>query len=80
MVIVPFVFALVSIGHASRVAGGLRGATELPEMKRGVGLALGGSSLTAIFAPPGAILGVLSALALTEERRRRARGQAEDRR
>jgi hypothetical protein len=73
MVIVPFVTAAASIARASRVPDGLRGATHIPAMKDRVGFALGSASLTALLAPPGILLFVLSSLPLAEQKRRRDR-------
>ena len=67
MVIVPFVMAAAGIARASGVPEGLRGA------KGRVGFALGSASLTALLAPPGILLFVLSSLPLAEEKRRRGR-------
>jgi hypothetical protein len=73
MVVVPFVTAAASIARASRVPDGLRGATHIPAMKDRVGFALGSASLTALLAPPGILLFVLSSLPLAEQKRRRDR-------
>jgi hypothetical protein len=73
MVLVPFLTAAASISRASQVPEGLRGATHIPEMKDRVRLALGSASLTALLAPPGILLFVLSSLPLAEEKRRQNR-------
>jgi len=76
MVIVPMALALAGMSEASRVQGGLRGATHRPERAEEVGVALGGASLVALLAPPGVLLAVLSALALAGDRRGARRGSA----
>lgn len=76
LVIVPMALALAGMSEASRVQGGLRGATHRPERAEEVGVALGGASLVALLAPPGVLLAVLSALALAGDRRGARRGSA----
>jgi hypothetical protein len=73
MVVVPFAMSAIGIATASRVPEGLRGATHIPAMKEKVGFALGSASLTALLAPPGILLFVLTGLPLAEERRRKSR-------
>jgi hypothetical protein len=69
MVIVPFILALTGIGFASRVQGGLRGATHHPELAEEVTVAYVGTSLLALLAPPGILLGVMCGLALVERKK-----------
>jgi hypothetical protein len=71
MVIVPFLASVIGIARVSGGAEGLRGATHRPEIKKQVGFALGSTSLLALLAFPGVLLGVLSGLTLAEDRRRR---------
>jgi hypothetical protein len=73
MVVVPFLTAAASIARVSHVPEGLRGATHIPALKDRVGFALGSSSLSALLAPPGILLFVLSSLPLAEDKRRRHR-------
>ena len=71
MVIIPFLASVVGIARVSGGPEGLRGATHRPEIKKQVGFALGSTSLLALLALPGVLLGVLSGLALVEDRRKR---------
>ena len=71
MVIIPFIASVIGIARVSGGPEGLRGATHRPEIKKQVGFALGSTSLLALLALPGVLLGVLSGLTLVEDRRKR---------
>jgi hypothetical protein len=75
MVAVPFLSSLVGIARVSGGSEGLRGAMHRPEIQKQVGFALGSTSLLALLAMPGVLLGVLCGLALAEDRRRSADGK-----
>lgn len=76
MVIIPFIASVIGIARVSGGPEGLRGATHRPEIKKQVGFALGSTSLLALLALPGVLLGVLSGLTLVEDRRKRENEQA----
>lgn len=72
LVVIPVVVALLGIGRASRnVPEGLRGATQRDDKRAQVSFALNSTSLAAILAPVGVLLGVSCGLGLMGERRGR---------
>lgn len=72
MVVVPFSISLVGIASVSGGPEGLRGAMHRPEVQKQVGFALGSTSVLALLAMPGVLLGVLCGLALAEDRKKRS--------
>lgn len=78
MVVVPFLSSLIGIARVSGGSEGLRGAVRRPEIQKQVGFALGSTSLLALLAMPGVLLGVLCGLALAEDKRRMRDGEAEE--
>lgn len=72
LVVIPVVVALLGIGRASHnVPEGLRGATQREDKRSQVTFALNSTSLAAILAPVGVLLGVSCGLGLVGDRRER---------
>lgn len=82
MVVVPFSVSLIGIASVSGGPEGLRGAMHRPEIQKQVGFALGSTSVLALLAMPGVLLGVLCGLTLAEDRKKRSgdrdHGSADD--
>lgn len=71
LAVIPAIIALLGIGRASHdVAEGLRGATQREDKRSQVAFALSSTSIAAILAPIGVLLGVSCGLGLVGDRRR----------